>query len=392
MRSYMAHHQGMSLLSIADLLLDHPLQRRFASDPQCQATLMLLHERIPKAAPFLAHPAESPLTHAAAETAVPQIRVITRPDTHVPEVQLLSNGRYHVLVTAAGSGYSRWNDMAVTRWQEDPTRDHWGSFCYIRDTATGAFWSNTAQPVPQAARPLRSGIHRGKSGVPSAGSRRGFAHRDPHRNRGLPRGRHRAAPHPAHQSVRRAAHGGDHQLRRSRPGGTDVRRAAPGLQQAVRADRDRAVEASRAVHAPVPGARRTVGLAVSPDGGLGRRDRRDVLRNGSCAVRRPRADPRPPAGTRRSWPALRHPGLGTGSCRGDPSGRHPRAGRDGHDRPADRRGRCARDGGTPDRSIPGPTPGRPGLRSGVDAQPGRAAAVRHLRGRRRRSTSALQAR
>jgi hypothetical protein len=116
-RSYMAHHQGMSLLSIADLLLDHPLQRRFASDPQCQATLMLLHERIPRAAPFLAHPAVSPLTHAAAETAVPQIRVINRPDTPVPEVQLLSNGRYHVLVTAAGGGYSRWNDIAVTRWQ-----------------------------------------------------------------------------------------------------------------------------------------------------------------------------------------------------------------------------------------------------------------------------------
>jgi cyclic beta-1,2-glucan synthetase len=66
-------------------------------------------------------------------------------------VQLLSNGRYHVLVTAAGGGYSRWNDIAVTRWQEDPTRDHWGSFCYIRDTATGTFWSNTAQPVPKPA-------------------------------------------------------------------------------------------------------------------------------------------------------------------------------------------------------------------------------------------------
>jgi cellobiose phosphorylase len=148
-RSYMAHHQGMSLLSIADLLLDHPLQRRFASDPQCQATLMLLHERIPKAAPFLAHRVESPLTHAPTETAAPQVRVINHPDTPVPEVQLLSNGRYHVLVTAAGGGYSRWNDVAVTRWQEDPTRDHWGSFCYIRDTATGTFWSNTAQPVPK---------------------------------------------------------------------------------------------------------------------------------------------------------------------------------------------------------------------------------------------------
>jgi cyclic beta-1,2-glucan synthetase len=83
-RSYMAHHQGMSLLSIADLVLDHPLQRRFASDPQCQATLMLLHERIPKEAPFLAHPAVTPLTHATAETAAPQIRVINRPTRPFP--------------------------------------------------------------------------------------------------------------------------------------------------------------------------------------------------------------------------------------------------------------------------------------------------------------------
>jgi cellobiose phosphorylase len=148
-RSYMAHHQGMSLLSIADLLLDHPLRKRFASDPQFQATLMLLHERIPRSAAFLAHPAALPLTHAVAATAAPPIRVISSPDTPVPEVQLLSNGRYHVLVTAAGGGYSRWKDVAVTRWQEDATRDHWGSFCYLRDTASGVFWSNTLQPTQQ---------------------------------------------------------------------------------------------------------------------------------------------------------------------------------------------------------------------------------------------------
>jgi cyclic beta-1,2-glucan synthetase len=146
-RSYMAHHQGMSLLSFADLLLDHPLQKRFASDPQFQATMMLLHERIPRSAAFLAHPAALPLAHAAAETAALPIRVISRPDTPAPEVQLLSNGRYHVLVTAAGSGYSRWKDLAITRWQEDATRDHSGSFCYIRDTATGVFWSSAAQPT-----------------------------------------------------------------------------------------------------------------------------------------------------------------------------------------------------------------------------------------------------
>ena len=52
-----------------------------------------------------------------------------------PEVQLLSNGRYHVMVTNAGGGYSRWKDLAVTRWREDGTRDHWGAFCYICDVS-----------------------------------------------------------------------------------------------------------------------------------------------------------------------------------------------------------------------------------------------------------------
>ena len=64
----------------------------------------------------------------------------------MPEVQLLSNGRYHMLVTAAGGGYTRWHDVALTRWQEDATRDHWGSFCYLRDVDSGEFWSASYQP------------------------------------------------------------------------------------------------------------------------------------------------------------------------------------------------------------------------------------------------------
>ena len=145
-RSYMAHHQGMTLVSIANLLLDRAFQKRFASDPLFQAALTLLHERIPRSAVFHAHPAALPVLPATGEPAAP-VRVITSPDTVVPEVQLLSNGRYHVMVTGAGGGYSRWNDLAVTRWQEDPTRDHWGSFCYVRDTASGAFWSSASQPA-----------------------------------------------------------------------------------------------------------------------------------------------------------------------------------------------------------------------------------------------------
>jgi cellobiose phosphorylase len=68
-------------------------------------------------------------------------------NTPVPEVQLLSNGRYHVVVTNAGGGYSRWKELAVTRWRDDATCDNWGSFCYVRDVMTGEFWSTAYQPT-----------------------------------------------------------------------------------------------------------------------------------------------------------------------------------------------------------------------------------------------------
>ncbi len=146
-RSFMAHHQGMSLLSLAYLLLDRPMQKRFAMEPLFQATMLLLQERIPKAAAFFTHATELAELHEAANDADTPVRIFNSPDTPNPEVQLLSNGRYHVMITNAGGGYSRWRDLAVTRWREDSTCDNWGSFCYIRDVTTGKFWSTTHQPV-----------------------------------------------------------------------------------------------------------------------------------------------------------------------------------------------------------------------------------------------------
>lgn len=61
-------------------------------------------------------------------------------------VALLGNGRYTVMLTEAGSGYSRWRDLAVTRWREDPTRDHWGSYVLLRDVDSDACWSASPQP------------------------------------------------------------------------------------------------------------------------------------------------------------------------------------------------------------------------------------------------------
>ncbi len=146
-RSFMAHHQGMSLLSLAHLLLNRPMQRRFESEPSFQATLLLLQERIPKATAFYAHTSELSERHTASSVPETPIRLFSSPDTPNPEVQLLSNGRYHVMVTSAGGGYSRWKDLAVTRWREDSTCDNWGTFCYLRDVESSEFWSTAYQPT-----------------------------------------------------------------------------------------------------------------------------------------------------------------------------------------------------------------------------------------------------
>jgi cyclic beta-1,2-glucan synthetase len=150
-RSFMAHHQGMVLLSLAYVLLDRPMQKRFQSDARFQATALLLQERIPKPGAFYLESAGRFDVRAAAGEAQMAVRVLATADTPMPEVQLLSNGRYHVMVTNAGGGYSRWKDLAVTRWREDPTCDHWGSFCYLRDPASGRFWSSAHQPSLERA-------------------------------------------------------------------------------------------------------------------------------------------------------------------------------------------------------------------------------------------------
>ena len=147
-RSFMVHHQGMSLLSLAYLLLNKPMQKRFEAEVQFQATLLLLQERIPRVATFYSPSVHVADTSEVADYQMP-MRIINTPNTVIPEVQLLSNGNYHVMVTNAGGGYSRWKDLALTRWREDSTCDNWGSFCFIRDMETSALWSAAYQPTLQ---------------------------------------------------------------------------------------------------------------------------------------------------------------------------------------------------------------------------------------------------
>lgn len=145
-RAYMAHHQGMTIVSIADTLLDGLMRDRFHAEPMVQATELLLHERAPRevtAAPPLVSETTSTVRAFEGATAWRS----SDPYSATPATQLLSNGRYTVMLTAAGSGYSTWGDLAVTRWREDAVSDDWGSYVFLRDVATDEVWTATYQSV-----------------------------------------------------------------------------------------------------------------------------------------------------------------------------------------------------------------------------------------------------
>jgi cyclic beta-1,2-glucan synthetase len=146
-RAFMAHHQGMSLVAFANALKDGAMQNRFHAEPIVQATELLLQERTPRDV-LVARPRAEEVSEAAQvrELIPPVVRRFRTPHDATPRTQLLSNGRYAVMLTAAGSGYSRWRDIAITRWREDLTRDCWGSYIFLRDEQTGNVWSAGYQP------------------------------------------------------------------------------------------------------------------------------------------------------------------------------------------------------------------------------------------------------
>jgi cyclic beta-1,2-glucan synthetase len=146
-RAYMAHHQGMTLVSLANVVHAGLMPTRFHSHPLMKAAELLLQERTPRAVSVARPRSEELRESALVRDIVPAtLRRFDSPHDLTPRTHLLSNGRYTVMVTAAGSGFSRWEDLAVTRWREDTTRDCWGSFLFLRDPGTGDLWSAGFQP------------------------------------------------------------------------------------------------------------------------------------------------------------------------------------------------------------------------------------------------------
>jgi cyclic beta-1,2-glucan synthetase len=147
-RTYMAHHQGMGFLSLANFFFDNVMQHRFHADARVRTVEPLLQERIP-ALPPLHHISTRERVSSVTSfgEVAPSVSEFDTPHTATPRTQLLSNGRYGLMVTNAGGGYSQWGGHEITRWRSDRTQDQWGSFCYIHEAETGRLWSTTYHPT-----------------------------------------------------------------------------------------------------------------------------------------------------------------------------------------------------------------------------------------------------
>ncbi len=146
--AFMAHHLGMGLVALTNVLTSQIWQRRFHTDPLVRSAELLLHERIPRRlVPRKAQGAELDQAMPEAETERPAVRQLETPHTPAPHVALLGHLPYTIMVSHCGAGYSRYEGLAVTRWHSDGTRDSTGQFCYVKDVSSGRVWSAAHQPV-----------------------------------------------------------------------------------------------------------------------------------------------------------------------------------------------------------------------------------------------------
>lgn len=147
-RSYMAHHQGMSLVALNNILNDDVMVKRFHKDPIIKCGELLLQERVPKRA-IITKESKDVITPLAKlkRDKIEVIRSFTLNNSALPKCHILTNGRYHVLLTDGGTGYSRGGNIQVSRYREDSLLRQYGTFIFIKNLNSGEAWSVSSEPI-----------------------------------------------------------------------------------------------------------------------------------------------------------------------------------------------------------------------------------------------------
>lgn len=145
-RNFMAHHHGMSILAISNVVFQGRLRTRFHTDPVIESAELLLQEKAPRDVPVLSSQQAVDPIAGRNETQLPSHRTIDDPAASELAVSLLSNGHYSLLLTATGCGHGSWNGLSVNRWSEDASENSQGNFLFVRDRMSNHWWSATAAP------------------------------------------------------------------------------------------------------------------------------------------------------------------------------------------------------------------------------------------------------
>lgn len=146
-RNYMAHHQGMTIVAIANCLHDGQMRHRFHREPMIQSCELLLQERVPRDIAIVYARAVEASAITENTDQVPYVRKLTDTLSGAPITHLLSNGAYAIMITATGAGYSRWHETAINRWNADATREEDGCFIFIKDLDSGDIWTSAGQDI-----------------------------------------------------------------------------------------------------------------------------------------------------------------------------------------------------------------------------------------------------
>ena len=139
-KTYMAHHQGLILLSINNLFNNLILQQRFMRNPEIKAISILLQERMPEKAIITKENKEKAEKIKYKDYENYSIREYTKIDERIIRGNLIGNEKYTVAINQQGIGFSKYEDIYVNRYKNTDDYNQ-GIFFYIKDIETNEIWS-----------------------------------------------------------------------------------------------------------------------------------------------------------------------------------------------------------------------------------------------------------
>jgi cyclic beta-1,2-glucan synthetase len=157
--TFMAHHQGMAIVALANVLLEATPQRWGMASARIEAMASLLHERVPNQVSIFLAPPTAPPPQARDRRSARFVREIVPGVAAVDPTHLLSNGRYSVALRPNGAGWSRWQRHFVSRWRDDALRDQYGHFIYLRRSGQARVQSLTQHPAPDPSAHYLAAYH-----------------------------------------------------------------------------------------------------------------------------------------------------------------------------------------------------------------------------------------